>query len=76
MLISDVFMESPFANSTIIGLDLRHQKQYNVTQCNKKGPFSFVCKQSRKVLKCILLASKPLIIMQIPHNFNKQLIFN
>ena len=34
MLISDVFMENAFVNSG------------NVTQCNKKGPFSFVRKHS------------------------------
>ena len=27
-----------------------------------------------KVLKCILLASKLLITMQIPHNFNKHVM--
>ena len=36
---------------------------------------AFYCKTKRWVFKCILLASKPLIIMQIPHNFIKHLIF-
>ena len=49
--------------------DLRHKKQHNETQCNYKGPLSFVCKHTVG-LKCILLASKLLIVM-ILHKFNQ-----
>ena len=45
-------MENSFVNSAVIGLSngdivrFPSGKQYSVTQCNYKGPFSFVCKQS------------------------------
>ena len=67
MLTSNVFKENPFVNSAVIGLSngqivrFTSEKQYNVMQCNYKGPFSFVWIQN-KGIKCSLLASKPLII--------------
>ena len=48
MLISDVFVENHFENSNVIGLSYGEivrftlKNQYNVTKCNKKGPFSVV----------------------------------
>ena len=53
MLISDVFMGSPFVNSAFIGL-------FNgeIVKFNKKARLAL-----QRDLKCILLASKPLTIM-------------
>ena len=76
MLISDVFVENHFENSSVIGLSYGEivrctlKIQYNVTKCNKKTHLALLFTKQR-VLKCILLASKPLITMQIPHNFIK-----
>ena len=75
MLTSDVFIENPFVNSAVIGLsnglivDLRHKKQHSLTQCNKKARLALFVNKAVG-LKMHFLASKPLIIMQIPHNFN------
>ena len=50
MLTSEVFKENPFVNFAVIGLSngkivrFTSSKQCNVTQCDKKGLFSFVNK--------------------------------
>ena len=76
MLISDVFVENHFENSNVIGLSYGEivrftlKNQYNVTNVIKKAHLALLFAKQR-LLKCILLAFKPLITMQIPHNFIK-----
>ena len=52
---------------------LHHKKQYNVRNITKKAHLSLFVNKAVG-LKFILLASKPLIIMQIPQDFNKHVL--
>ena len=67
-------MENPFENSAVIGLSNGEIKNNIMQQKVIKKAHLALFVEKQCVLKCILLASKPLIIMQLPHNFNKHVM--
>ena len=67
----DVIMENPFVNSADVGLSNVRFTSLKINTMKHN-----VIKKARFALfvNYILLASQPLIIMQIPHNFIKHVI--